>query len=55
MVPTDKDIMFIELAVVGKEKTLSMKQDLCNFLQAAIEGIDTLFMKDLKQSNTRTF
>ena len=42
MVPTDADIMFIELAVVGREKRLRKKQDLCNFLQAAIEGIDII-------------
>ena len=42
MVPTDADIMFIELAVVGREKRLRKKQDLCDFLQAAIEGIDII-------------
>ena len=42
MVPTGADIMFIELAMVGKEKRLSMKQDLRNFLKAAIEGIDII-------------
>ena len=42
MVPTDADIMFIELAVVGREKRLHKKQDLCDFLQAAIEGIDII-------------
>ena len=42
VVPTDTDIMFIELAVVGREKRLRKKQDLCNFLQAAIEGIDII-------------
>ena len=42
VVPSDADIMFIELAVVGREKRLRKKQDLCNFLQAAIEGIDII-------------
>ena len=45
MVPTDADIMFIELAVVGREKRLRKKQDLCNFLKAAIEGIDIIHEK----------